>query len=260
MTDESRPEELKDRVAAAIETARSALDDALDNLSKWPGYDPEAIAFVTHALNNFLSVSQASIQLLRQRVQPPAGSDVERLIDTLEHTTHLMSHAVARLQGEPSNQKLRWVALRLAMLTQRVADYYRQAAARKGIRLEVEVAAGATVWSDGVAVAAILDNFLSNAIKFSPRDTIIRLQVTDDAGGVRFAVRDEGPGLSPEDQERLFEKGTRLTPTPTGDETSHGYGLAVAKHLSELIGGTIGCDSELGRGATFWLRLPVTEA
>jgi len=70
-------------------------------------------------------------------------------------------------------------------------------------------------------------------------------------------VRDEGPGLSREDQGQLFQRGAKLTPRPTAGELSTGYGLAVAKEWIEKLGGTIWCESELGRGACFSFRVPV---
>jgi two-component system sensor histidine kinase/response regulator len=69
-------------------------------------------------------------------------------------------------------------------------------------------------------------------------------------------VRDEGPGFSMEDQARLFQKGVRLSNSPTGGEMSTGFGLAIAKDLVEKIGGSIVCESHPGHGATFYVRLP----
>ena len=74
--------------------------------------------------------------------------------------------------------------------------------------------------------------------------------------GPCVGVRDEGPGLSQEDQAKLFQRGARLTPRPTGDESCTGYGLAVAKELIGNLGGKIWCESVLGQGACFSFRLP----
>lgn len=69
-------------------------------------------------------------------------------------------------------------------------------------------------------------------------------------------MQDQGPGLSLEDQARLFQRGVRLSPLPTEGEPSFGYGLAVAKDLTERLDGRIWCESTLGQGASFSLRLP----
>jgi K+-sensing histidine kinase KdpD len=96
------------------------------------------------------------------------------------------------------------------------------------------------VRTDRVAIAAVLDNLLSNAIKFSHPNGQIWVQVRCGEGCVECRVQDEGPGLSQEDQAMLFQRGTQLTPRPTGGETSTGYGLAVAKELIEKLGGRSG--------------------
>jgi len=71
-------------------------------------------------------------------------------------------------------------------------------------------------------------------------------------------VLDRGPGLAPEEQAQLFRKFGRASTRPTGGESSHGLGLAVAKRLAEAMGGSVGCDSEAGSGAAFWIELPRT--
>ncbi len=73
--------------------------------------------------------------------------------------------------------------------------------------------------------------------------------------GVTMEVQDEGPGLSEEDQARLFQKYSRLTPQPTGGESSTGLGLSIVKRLAESMGGSVGCRSQLGRGTVFWVSL-----
>jgi len=76
-------------------------------------------------------------------------------------------------------------------------------------------------------------------------------------GEIEFAVQDAGPGLSEADHEKLFQKFKKLTARPTGGETSTGLGLSIVKTIAERHNGRVGCDSELGRGSRFWLRVPV---
>jgi signal transduction histidine kinase len=107
-----------------------------------------------------------------------------------------------------------------------------------------------------VAVAVILDNLLSNALKFSENGKQIWVTVRTEQDHVICTVRDEGPGLSVEDQARLFQMGVRLSNSPTGGEPTLGYGLVIAKDLVEKLGGSIWCESHPGCGATFHVRLP----
>ncbi len=107
-----------------------------------------------------------------------------------------------------------------------------------------------------MAVIAVLDNLLSNAVKYSFPGKKISVQLRGEMTSVVCSVRDEGPGLSQEDQTKLFRRGIRLNSIATGGESSSGYGLAVAKELIDKLGGDLWCESTLGAGACFSFRLP----
>ncbi|MFN8466547.1 MAG: HAMP domain-containing sensor histidine kinase [Caldilineaceae bacterium] len=146
----------------------------------------------------------------------------------------------------------------LCAIVGNICNYYQVAASRKDIRIvwHPPPVVPCYVSTDSPAVAAVMDNLLSNAIKYSPQGTQVTVLVRAETGSYVCSVRDQGPGISPEDQLRLFQRGMRLSAVPTGDESSHGYGLAVAKELLGLIGGEIWCESELGADSTFSFRLP----
>ena len=103
----------------------------------------------------------------------------------------------------------------------------------------------------------ILDNLVSNAVKYSPPNTTVQVHTLPEKDFILVAVRDEGPGISEEDHKKMFGKFTRLSARPTGGESSTGLGLSIVKKLAEAMSGTIHCHSVLGAGATFTLRLPV---
>jgi two-component system sensor histidine kinase/response regulator len=177
----------------------------------------------------------------------------------VEHATDLMQNAVAQLRGVATAgpPTLLRRPVDLVLLAQHACDYYRPLAARKRLRLLYEAAVEPRVLeTDPVALAAVLDNLLSNAVKFSPPGRHIWLAVERQANHVIWRVRDEGPGLSAEEQGRLFEGGVRLSPQPTAGEPSSGYGLVVAKQLVEQLGGAIWCESQPEQGATFVVSLP----
>ena len=247
----------KARVAVAIHEARESLERALIDLARLPAFDPCATAFLAHALNNYLTVSQASIDLLGIRLGGHPDPEVRQLLTGLDRATELMAHAVSRLQGETTQIHFESHRVDVLYIIERAIRHYKKLADEKQISLLIESTGDDfECFSDGVTVAAILDNLLSNAIKYSPPGGTIRVQATADADGVMCEVRDQGEGLSPADQERLFERGAKLTPKPTGGESTHGYGLAVAKVLVTELGGTIGCKSELGKGSCFWFQIP----
>ncbi len=141
-----------------------------------------------------------------------------------------------------------------------------EAAARHGPAAQAKeqqvlAPAGGAMWArtDASLLGQVLDNYLSNALKFSPRGATVRLGLAEakDAGRVRVEVIDAGPGISAEDRAKLFRKYSHSAARPTGGESSHGIGLAVTKRVAEAMGAQVGCDSEPGAGASFWVALPV---
>jgi signal transduction histidine kinase len=146
-----------------------------------------------------------------------------------------------------------------AMMDEVVSDY-RLRAEQKDIKLEVHCDGAAVATADSTAVRQILDNLVSNALKYSPPHTTIQCAVVPEPDAVTFEIIDQGPGLSDEDQTKLFKKFTRLTPLPTGGESSNGLGLWIVQRMAHGMHGEVFCRSKLGRGSCFGLRLPAMQA
>jgi signal transduction histidine kinase len=115
--------------------------------------------------------------------------------------------------------------------------------------------------TDAGKVQQILYNFLSNAIKFTPeRGKIeIRTSLLPDENTVRIAVTDTGCGIAEADREKIFEKFRQSDGSITRESTGTGLGLAISKELAAMLAASIGLKSELGRGSTFWLDIPITK-
>lgn len=110
---------------------------------------------------------------------------------------------------------------------------------------------------DLTACRQILSNLISNAVKYSAPEARVWIEaVRDGEGFVRLSVRDEGQGISSEDQKKLFKPFTRLTRKAESIEHSIGLGLSIVRLMAEGMGGTAGCESRPGDGATFFVRLP----
>jgi two-component system, response regulator PhcR len=140
-----------------------------------------------------------------------------------------------------------------------IAHYHQRLAEHKKIRLATEVAENIPmVCFDKERIRQVLNNLLSNAIKFSPMRTVVRLQVHPTPAGIEFSVVDQGQGIRPEEQSKLFGAFQRTSAKPTAGEHSTGLGLSICKKIVELHGGTIGVESEVGRGSRFFFILPMT--
>ena len=249
----------KQQAIASIVQARNHLESALSDMEKLPAFDPSTVPFAAHALSNFLSVTEKTVDLLRKSIPGNCGPDVHRLLEGLRHATSLMMHTVSQLMNNvPIGElRFRFEKIDLPHMVGRACAYYERLALRKHIRLRFDDTTDVPlIWSDRVAIAAVLDNLLSNAVKYSPIGECVHVKVGTRNGHAICSVQDEGPGISSDAQQRLFQRGVQIGTSATGGEASSGYGLAVAKELIEQLGGTIWVDSVEGQGACFSFRLP----
>ncbi len=134
--------------------------------------------------------------------------------------------------------------------------FYKKAASNKNITIHLEVTQlSYFAFVDENITRQILDNLVSNAIKYSPLGKNIYIRLIDDKTSIKCEIKDEGPGLSKEDLNKLFNKFARLNPQPTAGEHSTGLGLFIVKKLVEKMYGKVWCKSELGKGSTFIIEL-----
>lgn len=132
---------------------------------------------------------------------------------------------------------------------------FRSVADRKKINLHFKSPDGVVVMADRLYLSRILDNLLSNAIKFSEKEKNVTVSIENSGEQALLTVTDEGPGISEEDQKKLYRKFQKLTARPTGGESSTGLGLSIVKTLIEKMGGSISCKSQLDKGAAFTISL-----
>ena len=159
---------------------------------------------------------------------------------------------------ESSTLQLNRVHLDLADCISDVVESNRRLAKYKNQQLVFSVRERCLAKVDGVRIKQAVDNLVSNAIKFSPMGESISVTLECEGDKARIEVADRGPGLTEADKERLFRRFERLSARPTGGESSTGIGLANARQLVELHGGTIGVESKgPGQGSRFWITLPI---
>jgi two-component system sensor histidine kinase/response regulator len=132
---------------------------------------------------------------------------------------------------------------------------YRTLAVKKKIQIHFEPPAQAVVLADKMYLNRIFENLISNALKFSPEGKNIFVSIEEVGDKFLVKVKDEGPGITKEDQKNLYRKFQRLSTRPTGGESSTGLGLSIVKALVEKMGSEIICESEEGAGTTFTVKL-----
>lgn len=248
-------------VVSAIARARADLDRALASLETLADDDRQRVSYSVHALNNYLMVVASTLQLLRTKLAP-GDRDVKRWLDSLKQATNLMmstARGVLTAQRDALPPLLLEPAS-LAEIAESACRAYADIARAKRVRIAWKSPLiRDSVMTDSVAAGAVLDNLLSNAVKYSQPGASISVTMAADRETVFCSVRDRGPGLSTADQANLFQRGVRLSPQPTADEPSNGYGLAIATDLANALGGRLSCESVLGEGSCFTFSLPLAQ-
>lgn len=224
----------------------------------------ELLAIASHDLKNPLSSIAGLAEIMLEMKKADAGSS-QQDIEFLQSIYEASSHMFEVVKGILANEGLEQMGLTitegnvaLSELVQELVDFARPSANRKNIVLKADIAPGLAFHGDRTRLREAFDNYISNAVKYSPAGTTatITLAMTGDGKWIEFGVRDQGPGLTEEDKAKLFGKFKKLSARPTGGESSTGLGLSIVKAILELHGGSVGCDSVYGHGAYFWARLP----
>ncbi len=217
------------------------------------------LSFLSHDLSNNLSSVTLMLQVLRQKLETTAEfagdaallADAQRSIaDTVAGMGRLLQSERLRkagVQPEP-----RPVDLRAAAAA--VARQVEQAAARKAIRVDLDVPGGATADTDPELLGLVLQNLVGNAVKFAPGGSTVRIVAESGRDGACvMSVADEGPGIAPEHLGHIFDAFRRGA---AHGQSGVGLGLTIASQAAKLLGAALDVRSTLGRGSTFALTLP----
>lgn len=245
-------------VLAAVVKARSDLDRALTNLASLADDDRKRVSYSAHALNNYLMVVSTTLTLLRTALTPGGDRNIRRYLDALRQATNLMtSTARGVLTASPEVlPPLILAPARMSEIAEETCLAYREAARKKKVHIRCAVkVTGDHVMTDRVAAGAVLDNLVSNAVKYSKAGTMVSVITSIKNDEVVCSVRDRGPGLTEADRAKLFQRGVKLSAQPTAGESSTGYGLAIANDLATALGGRLSCESIPGRGSCFTFSL-----
>jgi signal transduction histidine kinase len=147
---------------------------------------------------------------------------------------------------------------KMAELIDREINLYRKEAGEKKITFHKKCDAQLLIHNNKEFIQRILDNLVSNAIKFSPDHKKVTITCEMVNGVLRLAVKDEGPGIKSEEHKNLFKKFQKLSSRPTGGESSTGLGLAIVKLLVEKLKGEINVYSEVNKGSEFVVTFPAS--
>ncbi|MDM8569382.1 HAMP domain-containing sensor histidine kinase [Thiotrichales bacterium HSG1] len=222
----------------------------------------EFLGIVAHDLKNPLNAIQGSAGFLKEAISDLSQQEILETIDMIELASKQMFYLVSNLLDinmiESGKMSLTVATIDLLPVIQALTVHYRPYIEAKQMSLNLHISElKYLVSADRNMLYQILDNLISNAVKYSSASKKIDIYITKELQMVRCEIKDEGPGLNESDQKKLFSKFTRLTPKPTADEHSTGLGLFIVKKLVEIMQGKVWCESELGSGCRFIVKFPI---
>jgi signal transduction histidine kinase len=251
-------EGLREQARARTEEVLARLKVSNDQLTALNNEKNEFLGIAAHDLKNPLSTIIMGGEVLAMRDRTPQMTVITNsIIDAGKRMRDLISNLLDVNAIEEGRFLTKLERCDLAKLTANGVEQNQPNAKRKEIALHFEPAGEFAVRVDAGAATQILDNLISNAVKYSPKQTTVSIRAYIERGHACVAVQDEGPGISEADRKKMFGKFARLSARPTGGESSNGLGLSIVKRLAEAMSGTVECQSTLGEGSVFIVRLPV---
>jgi PAS domain S-box-containing protein len=222
------------------------------------------LAVMSHELRTPLNAIGGYIQLLEMGIHGPV-TDAQR--DTLErvdrsqrHLLRLINEVLNLARIEAGHVEYAIADVPVEEVVAAVAPMVEPQLVRKGVGFAVEVGPDLTVRADREKVEQILLNLMSNAVKFTPGGGQVRVEATrspDDGNQLLLRVRDTGIGIPPEKVNAVFEPFVQVDASRTRGQEGTGLGLAISRDLARGMNGELTAKSEVGKGSTFTLRLPL---
>ncbi|MBC3869341.1 sensor histidine kinase [Undibacterium oligocarboniphilum] len=244
-----------------VQLRTAELDEAVLRLEVLDKQKNEFLGIAAHDLKNpltsIIGMSKLLLNMGHQLSEPQKQQYCERISTSGERMMHIVTNLLDVNALESGQLNLSPETIDLGKLLNETAQQYEEMLKAKGLRAVIHAGRAVMIRGDVSACTRIIDNLVSNAIKFSPPGRHIWLHLSEQDGMGRLEIKDEGPGLSAEDQTHLFTKFSRLSPTPTAGEHSSGLGLSIVKKLSEAQQGRVHCVSTPGQGAAFIVELPL---
>ncbi len=241
-----------------LDAARVDLQRALDQLKDLDRLKSKFFANVSHELRTPLTLILAPVEELAATTSDPGRLQYLRVIRRNAYRLlRLIDDLLDLSRLDAGGLRLNLADVDIRALAATVHENSMPAALARSIAFTLVAEPSARrIFADAHRLEIVLTNLVGNALKFTPAGGSIEIRVEDLADGVQIVVRDTGPGIPPDALPRVFERFFQVSSTEQRREGGVGIGLALAKELVELHGGTIDAASALGEGTTFTVFLP----
>lgn len=246
---------------AQLEEAMHTADQQKEIAEAANQQKTELISIVTHDLKNPLTSIRGGAQtMIDYAAEPEVTAEMLPIIvESSNKMLALINQLLESSRLESFNFVLQKKEHELPTILESVARMNKTQAdiKRQKIMLHHTFENHQTVSIDKEKIISALDNLISNAIKYSPHNSVIKITAGCYDSRFKISVKDEGPGLTEQDKEKVFGKFQKLSAKPTGGESSTGLGLSIVKRIVELHDGKVWIESEYGKGSEFIIELPL---
>ncbi len=223
----------------------------------------EFLANMSHEFRTPLNAILGFAQVLRDKAstlkKDKAQRYAENIIASGNSLLNMINDLLDLAKAQAGKMELHIEQISVADLLETLLSQFSLITRKKKIKVKLLFDSDLPILVTDVGkVRQILYNFLSNALKFTPPRGVVELQVSllDDRT-VRLAVSDTGCGIAEADREKIFDKFRQADGSLTRESTGSGLGLAISRELAQMLAGSIGLESEVGAGSTFWLDIPI---
>jgi signal transduction histidine kinase len=215
----------------------------------------ELWAIIVHDLRSPLQTIRLGVAALGRMAHAKDQSLIERVARAADSMSRLLDESLSNFTAN-SGRNTRRTTIAVAKLLDDSLDTMALVAERAVISLGIQCETAASISVEYAQMLRVLGNLIGNCIKYCPRGTAVQLRAEDAGNEIEIVVSDNGPGMSPEDQERAFERGWQGA-TGRARQDGAGLGLSIVRDLVSQNDGTVALQSEIGRGTAVSIRLPI---
>lgn len=240
-----------DHLVQTINGMIERLEDSFERMA-------EFTADASHELKTPLCAmrGEAEVLLSKRRTPEEYEEGLAHFVDRFDHLNRLLNDLTLLSESDSYPVRLEMSPLRLDLLIRNIGNLFQIFAEQKEILFEVGPLQEITVLGDRTRLQQLFTNLLDNAIKYTPRGSIrISLEETDGTAVVR--VKDTGMGIPPQEQEKIFKRFYRVDKSRSRETGGVGLGLSIVQWIAHAHNGGIEVISELDKGSTFIVRLPL---
>lgn len=253
-----KKKELTEQLLEQTRSTNDELERMNNDLKRANEMSNNILKITAHDLKNPLSTILGLSEILQgnEEPDPELGLIFKHINISAQRMFKIITELLDSYMLEGNNIVMRLEKVEIVEILKNIEELYRNQIESKQQKLTLDVSNEVFGMVDRRWFPEVLDNLISNAIKYSPKNSEINVLLIENDKSIEIKVKDSGPGFSEEDKANMYQKFKRLSARPTGGESSMGLGLAIAREIVNLHQGTINLESTPGSGSTFTVTIP----